>query len=74
MTRMSEKSFVIFLSLENVDHISSLLGNTGDVENLILSLLLMIWWVWNLKLLLVPLIIHLHEPKLWETVLKSNTI
>ena len=68
------ESFMIFLSLENVDQISSLDGNACDVKDLILSFLLMIWWVWDLKLLLVPLIIHLHEPKLWEAVFKADTI
>lgn len=74
MTWMSEKSFMVFLSLENVDQISSLDGNTCDVKDLILSLLLMIWWVWNFELLLVPLIIDLHKPKLREAVFKANTI
>jgi hypothetical protein len=65
---------MIFLSLKNVDQISSLNGDACDVKNLILSFLLMIWWIWDLKLLLVPLIIDLHEPELWEAVLKPDTV
>ena len=68
------ESLMVFLSLENVDQISSLNGDACDVKNLVLSFLLMIWWVWDLKLLLVPLIVHLHKPKLWETVFETDTV
>ena len=68
------ESLMIFLSLENVDQISSLDGDACDVKDLIFSFLLMIWWVWDLKFLLVPLIIHLHKTKLWEAVLEADAI
>ena len=74
MSGVSVKSFMVFLSLENVDQISSLDSDACDIEDLIFSFLLMIWWVWDLELLLVPLIIDLHETKLGEAVLKTYSI
>lgn len=71
---MCVEPLVVLLSLENVDQVPALNRNTCDVEYLILSLLLMIWWVWDFELLLVPLIVNLHEAKLWEAVLKSDAI
>ena len=74
MSGVSVKSFMVFLSLENVDQISSLDSDASDIEDLIFSFLLMIWWVWDLELLLVPLIIYLHETKLGKAVLKTYSI
>ena len=74
MTWVCKKSLVIFLSLEYVDQISALDRYTGYIEYLILSLFLMIWWIWNLELLLISLVIDLHEPKFREAVLEANSI
>jgi hypothetical protein len=71
---MSIEALVVFLSLENVDKVSPLNGDARNVKYLILSLLLVIWWIWNFELLLIPLVIDLHETKLGEAVLESNAV
>lgn len=74
MAWMVEESFVVLLSLENVDQISPLQRDTRDVRNFILSFLLVIWRVWNFELLLISLIINLHETKFGEAVLITNSV
>lgn len=74
MTWVVVKSFVVFLSLENVDQVSTLQRNTRDVRNFILSLLLMVWRVRNFEFLLISLIVDLHETKFWKAVLVSDTV
>lgn len=74
MTGMGEESFMIFLSLEDINQISALNRNTRYVLYFVFSLLFMIWGIWNLKILLVSGIVYLHETKLRETVLKTDTV
>lgn len=74
MSRVIIKAFVIFLSLENIYQISALQTNTRDIRYVIFSLLFMIWWIWNLEILLISLIINLHKTELWETMLKTYAI
>ena len=74
MSRMSIKTFMIFLSLEYVDEISSLHWDTCDIMDFILSFFLMIWWIGNFEILLVSLIIYTHEAKLWKTMFVTNAI
>lgn len=74
VARVSVESLVVFLSLEDVDQIPSLNRNCSDVVDFILPFLLMVWWIWNFELLLVPCFIHLHEAKLGEAVLVADSI
>lgn len=71
---VSIKAFVVFLSLENVYQISALHGYAGDIVDIVLPFLLMIWWVWYLEILLVSLVIHTHEPELGKTVFKTDAV
>jgi hypothetical protein len=74
MTGMWEESLVILLSLEYIYKISALNRNASDILYFIFSLLFMIWRIWNLEILLISSIIHLHETKFREAVLKANSI
>ena len=74
MAWVVEESFVVLLSLENVDQVSTLQRDTRDVRNFILPFLLVIWRVRNFELLLISLIVYLHETKFREAVLVTNTV
>jgi hypothetical protein len=74
MTRVPEKTFVVFLSLEHVYQISALGWNTCDIINFVLSFLLVIWRIGNFEFLLISRIVNLHKTKLWEAVLKANCV
>lgn len=66
--------FVILLGLENVYEILLCFANFGDVQDLILPFLLMIWWVRNLEFSLTSRIIYLKESVLGEAMLKTKPI
>ena len=74
VSRMSIKTFMIFLSLKNIYQIPSLHRDACDIMDLILSLFFMIWWIRNLEVLLISLIIDAHKTKLREAMLKTNSI
>ena len=71
---MSIETFMVFLSLEDVDEVSSLNRNTCDIMDFILSFLLVIWWIWNLKVLLVSLVIYTHESELRKAMFETDAI
>ena len=74
VTGMWEETLVVLLSLEYIYQISALNRNASNILYFIFSLLFMIWWVWNLEILLISSIVHLHETKLGEAVLKTNAV
>jgi len=74
MPGMSEESSVVLLSLENVDEVFADVRNRGDVLNRVLPLLFVIWWVRYLEILLVPIVVYLHKPKLGKAVLVADAV
>ena len=74
MSRVLVEPFMVFLSLEYVNEVSSLNRNGSDVVNLILSLLFVIWWVWDFKLLLVSGLVYLAESKLGEAMFEADSV
>lgn len=74
MSWMAKEPFVIFLSLENIYQISALCRDTRDVVYFILSFFLVIWWIRDFVILLIPGFIDLHKTKLWETMLVTNSV
>lgn len=74
MSWVLEKSFMIFLSLENINKISTYYRTCGDIHDFILSFLLMVGWVGYAELLLIFGIIYLAKAKFGESMFKPNSI
>ena len=75
MARMIEKALVVLLNLKDLNRVFAITQHEArDVLYLVLTLLLVIWWIRYLEVLLVLRLVELHEAELGEAMLKADAV
>ena len=76
VSRVTKEAFMVFLDLKDVQHICAAIRvhHPRNVQDLILPLLLVIGWVGNFVVKIVPRVIQLQVAKLGEGVLIADAI